>query len=80
MVDNCITMLTPTTDKEEDNMWDTGAKLSEDDKWMIDAWNDDANGILAFVSLNLLVRPPVYHINEKLKDGSSLRNYWCFYY
>jgi hypothetical protein len=37
-------------------MWETALKLSEDDKWMIDAWVGDANGILAFVSLNLLVR------------------------
>ena len=66
MVDNCIIMLTPTTDKKVDEMWDTAAKLSEDDKWTIDAWIEDANGILAFVSLNSLVRPPVYHINEKL--------------
>jgi hypothetical protein len=52
-------MLTPTPDKEEEkleNMWKTALDVSDDDKWMIDAWIEDANGILAFVCLNLLVR------------------------
>ncbi|KAF8487742.1 hypothetical protein F5888DRAFT_1624286, partial [Russula emetica] len=33
-------------------MWKTSLdQISEDDKWMIDAWMDDANGILAFTGL-----------------------------
>ena len=81
MVDNCIiVMLTPTADPQEEKMWKTSLdQISEDDKWMIDAWIEDANGILAFVSLDLLVRPIII-FNDKLQDGSSLRNHWCFYY
>jgi hypothetical protein len=56
MVDNCIIMLTQTADKKEEKMWKTALDVSEDDKWMIDAWIEDSNGILAFVSLNLLAR------------------------
>ena len=56
MVDSCIIMLTPTADKKEEKMWKTALDVSEDDKWMIDAWIEDANGILAFVCLDLLAR------------------------
>jgi hypothetical protein len=57
VVDKCIIMLTPTAAQEEENMWKTSLdQISEDDKWIIDAWMEDTNGILAFVSLYLLVR------------------------
>lgn len=67
MVDNCIiVMLTPTADPQEEKMWKTSLdQISEDDKWMIDAWIEDANGILAFVSLDLLVRLIII-FNDKL--------------
>jgi Family of unknown function (DUF6535) len=48
-------MLTPTAAKEEENMWETSDKLIEEEEKKMTAWVDDANGILAFVSLNLLV-------------------------
>jgi hypothetical protein len=56
MMDNWIVMLTPTS-AHEGKMWEKSLETisEEDKKWMIDAWIDDANGILAFVSLNLLV-------------------------
>jgi hypothetical protein len=68
MVDNCINMLTSTTAKEDKKLWKTSLdQISEDDKWIIDAWIEDATGILAFVSLNLLVGLLInYHLNEKL--------------
>jgi hypothetical protein len=60
MADGCIITLTPTAAQEEEEpekMWKTSLnQISEDDKWIIDAWVEDANGILAFVSLILLVR------------------------
>jgi hypothetical protein len=50
-------MLTPNAAQEEEKMWKTSLdQINEDDKWMIDAWIEDANGILAFVSHNLLAR------------------------
>jgi hypothetical protein len=55
MVDNGIIMLTPTAAKETRNLWTTYLDQDPDDK-VIGAWTDDANGVLAFVSLNLLVR------------------------
>jgi hypothetical protein len=64
----------------EEKMWGTFVdQISEDDKWMIDAWIEDANGILAFVSLDLLV-PLFIILTRGFKDGSSLRNDWCLYY
>jgi hypothetical protein len=58
MVDKCIIMLTPTaaTRKEVGKLMETALGLSEEGKWMIDAWIEDANGILAFVSPDLLIR------------------------
>ncbi|KAI0275586.1 hypothetical protein BGY98DRAFT_47556 [Russula aff. rugulosa BPL654] len=39
-------------DPQEEKMWKTSLdQISEDDKWMIDAWIEDANGILAFTGL-----------------------------
>ena len=56
MVDNCIIILTPTAAKEDEKMLEKAVDLGEPEKWMIDAWIEDTNGILAFVSLNLLAR------------------------
>jgi hypothetical protein len=44
--------LTPTAVQEEEKMWEASLdQINEDDKWIIDAWMEDANGILTFVSL-----------------------------
>ncbi|KAF8487740.1 hypothetical protein F5888DRAFT_1953307 [Russula emetica] len=38
--------------QEEEKMWKTSLdQISEGDRWMIDAWIEDANGILAFTGL-----------------------------
>jgi hypothetical protein len=48
-------------------------EVKEDDKRLTDAWKEDANGLLVFVSLNLLVS---IHLNDKLKDRPFLCNCW----
>jgi hypothetical protein len=47
-------------------------EVKEEDTRISDAWKEDANSILVFVSLinNLLI----VSTNDKLQDGSSLRN------
>jgi hypothetical protein len=54
-------------------------EVKEDDKRITDAWKEDANGILVFVSLNLLVSLTV-HLIDKPKDWSFLRNCWRIYH
>jgi hypothetical protein len=86
MVGNGIIMLTPTAAQEEKNMLETSLnqislEVPEDDKWVLDAMAEDTNGILAFVSLNLLIRLFIILIlNENLEVGSSLHNCCCLYY
>ena len=53
-------------------------EVEEDDKRITEAWKEDANGILVFVSLNLLVL--LVHFNDELKDRSFLRNCWRICY
>ena len=52
-----FTSLTPTTVEQDsaNEMWDIYLdEVKEDDKRISDAWKDDSNGILVFVSRNLL--------------------------
>jgi uroporphyrinogen-III synthase len=52
--------------------------VKEEDKRIADAWKEDANGILVFVSpssVDLLVR-----LNDKLKDRSFRCNCWCIHH
>jgi len=51
----CVTALTLTTFHKisENTIWDMYMnEVKEEDKRMTDAWKEDANGILVFVSLN----------------------------
>ena len=58
----------------ENDIWNMYLdEVKEDDKRITDAWKEDANGLLVFVSLNLLVS---IHLNDKLKDRPFLRNCW----
>jgi hypothetical protein len=46
-------------------MWDMYLEeVKEDDRRISDAWKEDSNGILVFVSPNLLMIP--VHLNKKL--------------
>ena len=52
--------LTPTTAEQDsgNEIWDMYLdEVKEDDKRISDAWKEDSNGILVFVSSNLLTRP-----------------------
>jgi hypothetical protein len=56
MVDNFIIMLTPTAANQlEAKMRKLSDNLIDEEEKRMTAWVDDANGILAFVSLDLLV-------------------------
>ncbi len=51
----CVTALTLTTvpKDSENTIWNMYLdQVEEEDKRMTDAWKEDANGILVFVSLN----------------------------
>jgi hypothetical protein len=63
-------------DLENDSeMWNMYLEeVKEEDKRIIDAWKDDANALVTFVSHNLLV--PCVHLGDKLQDRSFLRNCW----
>ena len=55
----CFILLTPTTVAQDSasEMWDIYLdEVKEDDKRISDAWKDDSNGILVFVSPDLLTR------------------------
>lgn len=54
MVDNRIVLLTPTAAQEEE-MWEKSQDHIKEDEKVIEAWKGEGDGILAFVSLNLLV-------------------------
>jgi hypothetical protein len=49
-----LNMLTPTADKEVELWKKTLDHINDEDKGMIDAWTEDSNGILAFVSLIII--------------------------
>jgi hypothetical protein len=49
-------------------------EVKEEDQHIASAWREGADGILVFVSLNLLVS--FVHFNDKLKDRSYVRNCW----
>ena len=49
-------------------------EVKEDDSRNTEAWKDDANSIVTFVSHNLL--DPCAHLVDKLQDRSFLRNCW----
>ena len=55
---NIASVLTPIAAQEESiegTLIESVHQIKEDEKFMIDAWTGDANGILAFVSLSLLI-------------------------
>ena len=58
MLHRCIdseSLITEQKDSEND-MWNMYLdEVEEDDKRITDAWKEDADGLLVFVSLNLLV-------------------------
>jgi hypothetical protein len=57
----------------ENDMWNMYLdEVKEDDQRITNAWKEDANALLVFVSLNLLVSP--LHLDDKLKDRSFLCN------
>jgi hypothetical protein len=63
-------------DSENDSeMWNMYLdEVKEEDKRIIDAWKDDANSLVTFVSHNILA--PCVHLGDKLQDRSFLRNCW----
>jgi hypothetical protein len=63
-------------DSENDSeMWNMYLdEVEEEDKRIIDAWKDDANSLVTFVSHNLLA--PCVQFGDKLQDRSFLRNCW----
>jgi len=50
-------------------------EVKEEDNRITDAWKDDANSLVVFVSHRLLLALRV-HISDKLQDRSFLRNRW----
>lgn len=84
---SCITMLIPTppvaaarVDLENDSeMWNMFLdEVKDDDNRATDAWKDDANSIVTFVSHNLLAL--CVHLGDKLQDRSFLRSCWRIYH
>jgi hypothetical protein len=75
-----VTVLIPAAVQEDldddSEMWKmfTG-EVREEDNRITDAWKDDANSIVTFVSLNLQL-VPMFASMTKLQDGSILRNCW----
>jgi hypothetical protein len=69
-------MLIPQADLENDpDLWNMYLdKVKEEDIQFTDAWKDDANSILTFVSHNLL--GTCVHLGDKLQDRSFLRSCW----
>jgi hypothetical protein len=49
-------------------------EVKEEDSRFTDAWKDDANSIVTFVSHNQL--DPCVHLGDKLQDRSFLRSCW----
>ena len=79
-----FTSLTPTTAKQDsgNEIWDMYLdEVKEDDKRIAEAWKEDSNGIIVFVSPDLLMIPLFVSITtDKLQDKSFLRNCWLFYH
>src|SRR6266576_1297093 len=65
---------TARVDLENDSeMWNMYLdEVKEEDNRITDAWKDDANSIVTFVSHNLL--GPCVHLGDKLQDRSFLRS------
>jgi hypothetical protein len=63
-------------DLEDDSeMWNMYlGEVKEEDNRITDAWKDDANSLVTFVSHNLL--GPCVHLSDKLQDRSFLRDCW----
>ena len=60
-------------------MWSEYLKNVDDyDKRLTEGWKDDANGVLVFVSLHLLV--PGFHHSDALRDRSLLRSCRVLYH
>jgi hypothetical protein len=53
-------------------------EVKEEDIRFTDAWKEDANSIVTFVSHNLL--GPCVRLNDKLQDRPFLRNCWCIHH
>ena len=49
-------------------------EVKEEDNRITDSWKEDANSIVTFVSLHLLLVP--LFISDMLQDGSIFRNCW----
>lgn len=67
-------------DLENDSeMWNMYMdEVKEEDDRTTDAWKDDANSLVTFVSDNLL--DPRAHLGDKLQDRTFLRNCWRIYH
>ena len=52
-------------------------EVKEDDKQIAEAWKEGSNGILMFVSPNLLI-PLFVSMIDKFQDRSFLHNCWAF--
>ena len=75
----CFTMLIPTAAnagfENDSEMWNMYLdEVKEEDNRITDAWKDDANSLVTFVSHNLL--GSLVHLGDKLQDRSFLRNCW----
>ena len=79
-----FTSLTPTTAKQDsgNEIWDMYLdEVKEDDKRIAEAWKEDSNGILVFVSPNLLMIPLFVSMTaNKLQDWSFLCNCRLLYH
>ena len=72
--------LTPITAEQDsgNEIWDMYLdEVKEDDKRISDAWKEDSNGILVFVSPNLLT---FLFISDELQDRPFLCNCWRLYH
>ena len=63
-------------DSENDSeMWNMYLdEVKEEDNRITDAWKDDANSLVTFVSHNIL--GSCVHLSDKLQDRSFLCNRW----
>jgi len=74
-----IDFITAKEDSEKE-MWTTYMEeIKEGDKRITEAWKEDANALVVFVSRNLLI-PPSVLILINLEDRSFLRSRCCFYH
>ena len=54
-------------------------EVKDEDQRISDAWKEDSNGILVFVSSNLLILFELVSMTSS-KDWSFLRNCWRLYH